>query len=76
VVASRIERGSADAQVLLRGPVQAVAPPTLTLLGLVIDLAGLESARLLDRLSPGDDVLVKGKRDGGAVRWEEIELDD
>ena len=76
VVASRIERGSADPQVLLRGPVQAVAPPTLTLLGLVIDLTGLESARLLERLSLGDDVLVKGQRAGASVRWEEIELDD
>jgi len=53
-----------------------VAPPTLTLLGLVIDLTGLESARLLERLSLGDDVLVKGQRAGASVRWEEIELDD
>jgi hypothetical protein len=76
VIASRIERGSADPQVLLRAPVQALAPPTLTVLGVVVDTTGLDGDRVLEGLAVGDDVVVKGKRSGAGIRWEEIERDD
>ncbi len=88
VVASGLEVDSPDDEVELRGRVSASANPQLSILGVLIDTAGLPDSAFRDddrvvgrsaffaALSGDRAVQVKGRRSGTAVVWEELELAD
>lgn len=86
VVATRIEaEASGDLKVVLQGPVSALTNPTLTLMGISVNTAGISSfggdgvndqASFFATVSAGDVVNVEGTLSGGVVTWESIELED
>jgi hypothetical protein len=88
IVASELEARDAKEDVELRGAVSAVAAPSFTLLGLMVDTSGLSDnafrdndvvigrASFFSTLTVGRAVSVKGVRSGDAVVWEEVELED
>lgn len=86
VVATRIEvEASADLKVVLQGPVDALTNPTLTLMGISVNTAGISSfggdgvndqTSFFATVSVGDVVNVEGTLSGGVVTWESIELED
>lgn len=88
VIASELELRSADADVELRAPVTAFADPQITLLGVTVDTTGRSDSAFQDdsvvigraaffgALSVGRVVQVQGVRVGGAVTWQEFELED
>lgn len=88
IVATELEARDADVDVELRGSVSAATDPTLTLLGVTIDTAGLPDsafreddavvgrAAFFAALAHGRSVDAKGRRSGDAVIWMELELED
>lgn len=91
VVATEIELRSTspDERIELQAPVTSVAAPTFTRLGVVVDTAVLADADFRDfreqplgraaffaGLSSGDVVKTRGRWRKGAIRWDEVELED
>lgn len=78
-----------DATVVLRGPVTVKAAPSLTILDLSVDTSTVPDTQFKDSkaavigriaffnaLSVGNAVKAKGSLRSGAVRWDEMELED
>ena len=91
VIATEIELRSTspDERLELQGPVSAVAAPAFTLLGVVVDTTGLADPDFRDvrdqpvgraaffaGLVGGDVVKASGRWRNGAIRWDEVELED
>ena len=90
VIATRLEqRGPADSDVDLQGPVQTVADQVLTILGVVVDTSTISNnnfvglndqiigrAAFFNVVKEGTLVKVKGRLDVGTVTWRETELED
>ena len=89
VIATRVEQKSGDVDVDLQGPVQTVANPNLTILGVTVDTSGISNdnfeglnGQLIGRavffndVKEGTVVKVKGRLNGVAVTWRELELED
>lgn len=89
VIATRIQLRSPDDDVDLQGPVQAVADPNLTILGVTVDTAGIAEdefeglddgvigrAAFFSAVQVGTLVKVQGRLNGGVVTWREAELED
>lgn len=89
VLATRVEQRSADDELDLQGPVQAVSNPNLTILGVVVNTAGLNNddfqglneqpigrAAFFNAVKVGTLVKMKGRLNGGIVTWREAELED
>jgi hypothetical protein len=89
VIATRVEQRSADDDVDLQGPVQAVSDPNLTILGVTVDTTGIADndfkglddgaigqITFFNTVKVGTLVKVKGRLNGGVVTWREAELED
>lgn len=89
MVATRVEQRSADDDVDLQGPVQAVSNPNLTILGVPVNTSGMSEdefkgltdqsigrAAFFTAVRVGGLVKVKGRLTGGVVIWREAELED
>lgn len=89
IIATRVERRSSDDDVDLQGPVQAVADPNLTILGVTVNTAGLNDndfeglndqpigrAAFFSAVRVGTLVKAQGRLSGGIVTWREVELED
>ncbi len=89
VIATRVEQRSADDDVDLQGPVQAVSNPTLTILGVAVNTSALNDndfeglndqpigrAAFFNAVKVGALIKVKGRLNGGVVTWREAELED
>jgi hypothetical protein len=88
VMAARVERRSADTRVALNGAVQSIANPTVTVLGVPINTAGISDTNFTDSddaiigraaffsaVKAGTFVEAKGNLIGGSVVWNEIGID-
>lgn len=89
VIATRVEQRSADDDVDLQGPVQAVSNPNLTILGVTVNTAGISEnefrglndsaigrTAFFNDVKVGTLVKVNGRLNGGVVTWREAELED
>ena len=89
VIATRVERRSADDEVDLQGPVQAASNPNLTILGVTVNTAGISESDLkgiddavigraafFNAVTVGTLVKLKGRLTAGVVTWREVELED
>ena len=89
VIATRVEQKSGDVDVDLQGPVQTVANPNLTILGVTVDTSGIDNDNFegindlpLGRVDffaavkVGTLVKVQGRLINGVVTWREAELED
>jgi hypothetical protein len=90
VIATRIEqKGLADGDVDLQGPVQSISGQDLTILGVVIDTSTISNnnfeglndqiigrAGFFNVVKEGTLLKVKGRLDGAGVTWREAELED
>lgn len=91
VIATELElrSTSSDARVILQGPTGAVANPSLSILGVVVDTSGVAEnefkdlrdavvgrAAFFNALAVGDAVTARGELRNGAVRWDQMELED
>ena len=86
VIATRIQLRSADDDVDLQGPVQTLADPTLTILGVTVDTTGVEfegvrdetmsRATFFSTVKAGTLVKIQGRLNGGVVTWREVEIED
>jgi len=89
VIATRIQLRSADDDVDLQGPVQAVSDPHLTLLGVTVDTSSISDnefkgvdesavgrAAFFRTVKVGAVVKMKGRLAGSVVTWREVELED
>jgi hypothetical protein len=89
VIATRVERRSADDEVDLQGPVQAASNPNLTILGVTVNTAGISEsdfkgiddavigrAAFFNAVTVGTLVKLKGRLTAGVVTWREVELED
>ncbi len=89
VIATRVEKRSADDDVDLQGPVQAVLDPNLTILGVSANTAAISDANFqgLDdssigraafftEVKVGTLVKIQGRLNGGVITWREAELED
>ena len=89
VIATRVEQRSADDDVDLQGPVQAVSNPNLTILGVTVNTAGISEnefkglndsaigrTAFFNAVKVGTLVKMKGRLNGGVVTWREAELED
>jgi hypothetical protein len=89
VIATRVERRSADNDVDLQGPVDAVADPNLTILGVTVnttsfaenDFKGPDDGQIgrtafFNAVKVGTVVKLKGRLNSGIVTWREAELED
>lgn len=86
VIATRIEvEVSTDQKIVLQGPVDALTNPTLTLMGISVDTAGIASfdgdgvsdqTSFFAAVSAGHVVSVEGTINSAIVTWESIELED
>jgi Domain of unknown function (DUF5666) len=88
VIAEEVERRSPDTRVILQGPVQSVANPMVTILGVVIDTSPIADgdfkgtrgapngrAAFFAAVTVGTEVKARGKLSGGVVLWDEIEIE-
>jgi len=88
IIATEVEKRSADTQVILEGPVQAVANPNVTVLGVAVDTSTIADgnfkgpndgamgrAAFFSAVKVGSIVKAKGDLIGGVVLWSEIELE-
>lgn len=85
VLATRIQLRSADDDVDLQGPVQALSDPNITILGVTIDTTGVEfkgvgddttsRAIFFSTVKVGTLVKLQGRLTGGVVTWREAELE-
>ena len=87
VVATRIDRRSADNDIDIQGPVQSSAGNVIVILGLSIDTSAINQfesvsgtsmsrAGFMAAVSINSLVKVKGKLSGATVVWEEAELEE
>ena len=89
VIATRVEQRSADDEVDLQGPVQAVSNPNLTILGVTVNTSALNDndfqgvndqpigrAAFFNAVKVGTLVKVQGRLNGDIVTWREAELED
>lgn len=90
VIATRIEdRGQADSDVDLQGPVQSISGQDLTILGVAIDTSTISNdnfeglndqvigrSAFFNVVKEGTLVKVKGRLDGVGVTWREAELEE
>ncbi len=88
VLASRLERDDPDDEVLLRGPVESVSEPTLTIMGVTIETNGstqfedladnpISSAEFFAAVAPGVIVQAKGLLSGSdTLVAEEVEFEN
>jgi hypothetical protein len=87
IIATRVERRQADDDAVLQGPVQALADPDITVLGVTVDTSGIEEfdgvddapisrTAFFNAVKVGTLVKLKGRLDGGVVTWREAELED
>ncbi len=91
VIATELEvrSTSGDPRVILRGPVSAVANPSLTILGVVVDTSTVSDnefksegevpigrAAFFGALTTGRVVQARGDLSGSAVLWEQMEFED
>jgi hypothetical protein len=87
VIATRVELRSADNDVDLQGPVQAIIESDFVILGVAVDTdtitqfesvsgSSMSRAGFLAEVRVNSLVKVKGKPNGPTVRWEEAELED
>lgn len=91
LIATELELRSAssDNTVVLRGPVTVKAAPSLTILELAVDTSTVPDTQFKDTkdavigraaffnaLTVGNAVKAKGSLRSGAVRWDEMELED
>jgi hypothetical protein len=87
IIATRVERRQADDDVVLQGPVQALADPNITILGVTVDTSGIDEfdgvndapisrTAFFNAVKVGAVVKVKGRLNGGVVTWREAELED
>lgn len=88
VIATRVEQRSADDDVDLQGPVQAVSNPNLTILGVAVDTSGISEANFrglddgtigrtafFNAVKVGTLVKMQGRLNGSVVTWREAELE-
>lgn len=89
VIAEGVEKLSPHTRVILQGPVQSVANPIVTILGVVIDTSpiadgdfkgmhgGVPSGRaaFFAAVTVGTEVKARGELSGGVVLWDEIEIE-
>lgn len=88
VIATRVEQRSADDDVDLQGPVQAVSNPNLTILGVTVDTSGISEANFrglddgtigrtafFNAVKVGTLVKMQGRLNGSVVTWREAELE-
>jgi len=85
VIATEVERRSADARVELQGPIQSItgASPNqiVTILGVAVDTTGVDfedvnRATFFSRAVVGTLVKARGSLNGSTVTWSEMELED
>jgi len=89
VTATRVEQRSADDDVDLQGPVQAVSNPNLTILGVSVNTSGISEnefkglndqpigrTAFFNAVKVSTLVKAKGRIVGGVVVWREAELED
>ena len=89
VVATRVQLRSADDDIDLQGPVQALSDPHLTILGLTVDTTSMSDnefkgidegaigrAAFFNTVKVGAIVKLEGRLNGGVVTWREAELED
>jgi len=90
VIASDVEKRSADTRVILQGPVGSVSNPSVVILGVTVNTTGIADgsfhnvndgylgrAAFFATVVP--NMLVKARGDlgmGGTVTWDQIELED
>ena len=88
MVATRVEQRSADDDVELQGPVQAVSNPSLTILGVSVNTSGISEdefkglndqpvgrAAFFNVVKVNTLARIKGRIVGGVVNWREAELE-
>lgn len=88
VIAEEVEKRSPDTRVILQGPVQSVANPLVTILGVVIDTSpiadgdfkgsqGIHKGRaaFFAAVKVGTVVEAQGDLSGGVVLWDEIDIE-
>lgn len=89
VLATRVEQRSADDEVDLQGSVQVASNPNLTIVGVAVNISGLNNddfqglneqpigrAAFFNKVRVGTLVKMKGRLNGGIVIWREVELED
>lgn len=91
IIATELELRSTspDKRLELRGPVQAFADPSLTILGIAINTSTVPDAQFkglddqvigrtafFNALVVGNPVEAKGEVNAGVARWDEVELED
>jgi hypothetical protein len=89
VISTRVEQRSADDDVDLQGPVQAVSNPNLTILSIAVNTSALNDndfqglndqpigrAAFFNAVKVGMLVKIKGRLNGAVVTWREVELED
>ena len=89
IIATRAEQRSADDDVDLQGPVQAVSNPNLAILGITINTSALNDndfeglngqpigrAAFFNAVKVGTLVKVKGRLNNAVITWREAELED
>ena len=88
VIASRVDRRPQDTRVLLEGAVQAVADPSVIVLGVTIDTSTIDDGHFegpkggavgrtvfFSSVQVGTVVKARGDLIGGIVRWNTIEIE-
>ncbi|NOY85273.1 MAG: hypothetical protein GXO96_10735, partial [Nitrospirae bacterium] len=84
VIATEVEREEAETEVLLQAPVDSLANPDLTLLGVMVRTTEnalfndgqISSAAFFSQLKVGDLVKVTGVLSGTEILAEEVELEE
>jgi uncharacterized Zn-binding protein involved in type VI secretion len=87
VIAAEVDKRSPDTRVILEGPVQSIANPTVTVLGFPIDTSlisdgnfkgsnGVPNGRVafFSAVKVGSLIKARGDLNGGVVVWNEIQL--
>src|SRR6267378_4661313 len=85
VIATEVERGSADPRVELQGPIQSITGTSpnqiVTILGVAVDTTGVvfedvDRATFFARAVVGTLVKARGGLGGSTVTWSEMELEE
>lgn len=88
VLATRIDNRSASPDVFLQGPVDIVAEPNISILGVTVNTSSsnfqfedvndvvIPRATFFGSVRPGTLVKIKGTLAGTSVTWDEAELED
>jgi hypothetical protein len=78
------ERTSSDANRVLQGPVDSISDPNIVILGIEVNTSSLVDAdfepfgrtNFFSQVGPDDIVKAQGTDLGGAMFWEEVELEE